>query len=64
MPTAELPSCDVERRNDGTVLVRVHSSTRQGRQLPDAVFAFRPGDPQYDYWASRILDEMPSEPSC
>ena len=61
MYTAELPSCDVERRDDGTVLVRVHSSKQQGRQLPDAVFAFRPGDPQYDYWASRILEPMQNE---
>jgi len=41
---------EVERRNDGAVLVRVHSADRYGRPLPDAVFAFRVGDPQYDYW--------------
>jgi hypothetical protein len=62
MYTAEHPSCDVERRDDETVLVRVHSNNRQGRQLPDAVFTFRQGDPQYDYWASRIFDPMPSLP--
>jgi hypothetical protein len=56
MPTAELPACDVERRKDGTVLVRVHSSDRHGSPLPDAVFTFRQGDPQYDFWASRIVD--------
>lgn len=60
MPTAELRSCDVERRKDGTVLVRVHSNNRQGRQLPDAVFAFRQGDPQYDYWARQLSERMRS----
>jgi hypothetical protein len=41
---------DVERRNDGTLLVRMHSTDRQGKPLPDAVFTFRKGDPQYEYW--------------
>jgi hypothetical protein len=58
MPATELSSCDVEQRDDGAVLVRVHSSNRQGRPLPDAVFAFRCGDPQYDYWVSQLLDRM------
>jgi hypothetical protein len=49
-------SWDVERRDDGAVLVRVHSRNRQGRPLPDAVFAFRQGDPQYDYWEQMLLD--------
>jgi len=61
MHTTELRSWDVERRDDDTVLVRVHSSSRQGRQLPDAVFSFRYGDPQYDYWASQLLDQMQSQ---
>ncbi len=43
-------SWEVERRNDGAVLVRVHSRDRQGRRLPDAVFTFRLGDPQYGFW--------------
>ena len=47
--------CDVKRYGDGTVLVRVHSSDRNGRKLPDAVFTFRFGDPQYTYWASRTV---------
>jgi len=46
---------DVERHGDGTVLVRVHSSDRSGRKLPDAVFTFRLGDPQYTYWAARAM---------
>jgi hypothetical protein len=42
--------CDVERRSDGSILVRVHSSDRSGRRLPDAVFTFRSGDPQFGHW--------------
>jgi hypothetical protein len=45
-----LDSCVVERRNEHTLLVRVHSVDRQGRPLPDAVFTFRKGDPQYERW--------------
>jgi hypothetical protein len=48
-------ACDVERYGDGTVLVRVHSCDRSGRTLPDAVFTFRFGDPQYGYWAARSI---------
>ena len=43
-------SWDVERRRDGAVLVRVHSAEREGQRLPDAVFTFRRGDPQFEYW--------------
>ena len=54
--TAMAPdACEVERYGDGTVLVRVHSSDRNGRKLPDAVFTFRLGDPQYTYWAARAV---------
>lgn len=55
---AALDSWDVQRRNDGAVLVRVHSCDRQGRPLPDAVFAFRLGDPQYDYWEQQLRERM------
>ncbi len=58
MLATELSSWDVERRDEETVLVRVHSSNRQGRPLPDAVFAFRNGDPQYDYWLHQLLDRV------
>lgn len=43
-------SWDIERRRDGALLVRMHSVDRRGRPLPDAVFTFRKGDPQYEYW--------------
>jgi hypothetical protein len=61
MYATPLDSWDVERRDDGAVLVRVHSANRQGRRLPDAVFAFRPGDPQYDHWVQQLLDYVPAE---
>jgi hypothetical protein len=43
-------SWQVERRADGAILVRVPSWDRAGRPLPDAVFSFRNGDPQYLRW--------------
>jgi hypothetical protein len=52
----EPESWDVDRRQDGAVLVRVHSTDRKGRQLPDAVFTFRLGDPQYNYWEEKYRD--------
>jgi len=56
------PSCDIERRVDGTVVVRVHSRVIDGRALPDAVFSFHAGDPQYNYWDSllRSREIMPT----
>jgi hypothetical protein len=53
----QLERCAVERRADGSVLVRVHSSERKGHKLPDAVFTFRDGDPQYNYWEERSRGE-------
>ena len=49
-----LESWDVERRHDGAVLVRVHSRVVNGRAMPDAVFAFRAGDPQFNYWEEQL----------
>lgn len=47
----------LERRSDGAVLVRVPSRQREGRFLPDAVFAFRTGDPQFSYWEQRLREQ-------
>ena len=44
----------VERRSDGAVLVRVPSDRSAGIPLPDAVFAFRAGDPQFNYWEEQL----------
>jgi hypothetical protein len=61
MHTLRPDSCDVHRRSDGAVLVRVHSHDRHGRQLPDAVFTFRFGDPQYDYWVKQVGEHTPAQ---
>jgi len=53
MSPMEPESWDIDRRQDGSVLVRVHSADRNGRRLPDAVFTFRMGDPQYNYWEEK-----------
>ncbi len=47
-------SWDVERREDGAVIVRVHSRRCPDQPLPDAVFAFRSGDPQFLFWESML----------
>ena len=44
----------IERRSDGAIVVRVKSDGQGEAQLPDAVFAFRCGDPQYAYWLERL----------
>jgi len=51
IPTERL---SIERRKDGAVVVRVRSEGPEDARLPDAVFCFRCGDPQYDYWLRRL----------
>jgi hypothetical protein len=53
-------SWQVERRSDGAVLVRVRSRQTPGRHIPEAVFAFRQGDPQYHYWDERLREQEDS----
>lgn len=48
----------VQRRSDGAVLVRMRSKESAGDRLPDAVFAFQLGDPQYAYWEQRLEERM------
>ena len=53
----------IERRANGVLIVRVPSENRNGEALPDAVFSFRAGDPQYQLWEQRFWeqgDEMES----
>jgi hypothetical protein len=57
-----LQSWDVERRHDGAVLVRVHSRQVNGAALPDAVFAFRAGDPQFAFWDEQMRHREASAP--
>jgi len=44
----------IEKRSDGAVVVRVQSEGPADSRLPDAVFSFRCGDPQYAYWLDRL----------
>jgi hypothetical protein len=44
----------LERRPDGAVVVRVRSAPNNGHTLPEAVFAFRAGDPQFQYWNDQL----------
>ncbi len=46
----------LEGRADGAILVRIPSRPGPDR-LPDAVFTFRPGDPQYRRWEQRLLGQ-------
>jgi hypothetical protein len=52
--TQNASSCDLTRRTDGAVVVRVRSPHNNGHTLPDAVFAFRVGDPQYAFWDAKL----------
>jgi hypothetical protein len=62
MPLSPFPSCTdsaplafrVERRPDGAIIVRVPSTGQFGEPLPDAVFSFRIGEPQYGRWERQI----------
>ena len=51
MPPAD--RLTIMRRGDA-IVVRVRSEGSETERLPDAVFSFRCGDPQYAYWASRV----------
>jgi hypothetical protein len=44
----------IEKRGDGTIVVRVRSEGPEESRLTDAVFYFRNGDPQYAYWLGRL----------
>ncbi|MGC3966459.1 MAG: hypothetical protein QM775_03545 [Pirellulales bacterium] len=53
----------LERRTvDGAILVRVPAVRPDsgGKPLPDAVFSFRDGDPQYSLWADRFAQRNPA----
>ncbi len=50
----EYDRLNVEPCEDGALLVRVQSSDPKGQALPDAVFTFRPGDPQYAYLKEQL----------
>ena len=52
----------IEKRGDGVIVVRVRSEGPEESRLPDAVFSFRNGDPQYAYWLSRLTVASPDKP--
>lgn len=52
MPDAFL----LERRSDGAVVVRIPSRRDVAAPLPDAVFTFREGDPQWDFWHRQMAE--------
>ena len=52
----------IEKRGDGVIVVRVRSEGPEESRLPDAVFSFRNGDPQYAYWLSRLAVASPDKP--
>jgi hypothetical protein len=47
----------IERRADGVLLVRMRSRDRGSQTLPDAVFSFRAGDPQFEYWEQQMRNQ-------
>jgi hypothetical protein len=60
---SQLPdSWTVERRPDGAVLVRVPPRSQTAPPLPDAVFTFRSGDPQFDFWAGQVAQQQMQQP--
>ena len=68
MPSPSEPSpipddrISVEKRGDGAIVVRVRSEGPEESRLPDAVFSFRNGDPQYAYWLKRFSDQAAPRP--
>ena len=53
----EVENYTIERKPNGVLLVHVHSCDADGQPLPDAVFTFRPNDPQYEIWARRLAEQ-------
>ena len=54
MPTRPEDAPLTAQLSDGAVLVRVRSRDDEGLRAPDAVFAFRAGDPQFLYWNEKL----------
>jgi hypothetical protein len=45
--------CTIEMTREEVLRIRIPSKPFRGIPLPDAVFTFRVGDPQYDDWRAR-----------
>ena len=48
----------IEYKPNGVLLVHVHSCDEDGQPLPDAVFTFRPNDPQYETWLKLFKEQQ------
>ena len=59
----EIQDYTIERRPNGYLLVRVHSTDSKGEPLPDAVFTFRPNDPQYENWEKKFQERTGNLPA-
>ena len=61
--TSQIPDnrVTIEKRSDGAIVVRVRSEGPDESRLPDAVFSFRNGDPQYAYWLGRLGTASPEK---
>ncbi|MBQ2820293.1 MAG: hypothetical protein IJF17_01760 [Thermoguttaceae bacterium] len=53
----EVEHYSIDRKSNGVLIVRVHSWDSEGQPLPDAVFTFRPNDPQYEIWSKRFFEQ-------
>jgi len=51
----------IESRSEGLLIVRVRSRQNTDNPLPDAVFSFRPGDPQYQQWERRMTRQTATQ---
>ncbi|MBP5622266.1 MAG: hypothetical protein J6X44_09650 [Thermoguttaceae bacterium] len=56
-PTSQDSRYIIERPNNSLLVVRMISQPYQGRELPDAQFTFRIGEPQFDVWLSRYFEQ-------
>ena len=53
----------IELRANNIFLVKIPSKPYRGQLLPDTVFTFRPGDPQYELWKKRYHEQHEQENS-
>jgi hypothetical protein len=51
------PRYIIERPNNSLLVVRMISQPYQGKDLPDAQFTFRIGEPQFDVWLARYFEQ-------
>jgi hypothetical protein len=57
-PNLNFPPYVIERPNHSVLIVRMISQPYQGRALPDALFTFRIGEPQFEIWERRYFEQQ------